>query len=145
MFHKIIVVCAGNICRSPIAEALLKERLAGTEIKICSAGVVALVNHPADPFAQQVAQEHGYDISAHRAQQATQALLTSMDLILTLDNSHSEWIRLRFPQLLGRTHKLGRWLNNADIADPYRKPKEAFEQAFNEINRSTEEWIKRIK
>lgn len=145
MFQRIIVVCTGNICRSPMAEALLRSRLVETGISVCSAGIAALVGEAAEPFAQLIMQEHGYDISAHRAQQATQALLTSMDLILTLDQSHNEWIRLRFPQLQGRTYKLGRWSNNADVADPYRLPKTAFERSFLEISRYTDEWVKRIQ
>jgi len=144
MFQKIILVCTGNICRSPIAEALLRERRNDDRILICSAGIAALVNYPADPMSQLVMQEHGYDISQHRAQQATPPLLASMDLILTLDQTHNDWIHSRFPHLLGRTYKLGRWQNNADIADPYRQPKEAFERAYSEISISVDEWIKRI-
>ena len=144
MLHKIIVVCTGNICRSPIAEALLRQQLSIEKIQVCSAGIAALVHHPADPLARTVALEHGLDISAHRAQQATGALLTGMDLILTLDQSHSDWIRIRFPQLTGRTHKLGRWRDNADVADPYGKPQKAFEHAYQHITLCTQEWAKRL-
>lgn len=126
-----------------MAEALLRHRL-NSGVEICSAGIAALVNHPADPLAQLVAGEHGFDIVTHRAQQASQSLLSAADLILTLDHTHSEWIRLRYPQLQGRTHKLGRWLQNIDISDPYRLPKPAFDQAFEDIERCTAEWIKRI-
>ncbi|WP_084183295.1 low molecular weight protein-tyrosine-phosphatase [Nevskia soli] len=145
MFHKIIVVCTGNICRSPIAEGLLNQRLQIENIQVCSAGTAALAHHPADPNAVLVAKENGLDISPHRGQQATQILLTSMDLILTLDQTHNEWIWSRFPHLRGRTHKLGRWRNQADIADPYRKPKAAFEQAFSEISMCVDDWITRIR
>lgn len=144
MFHKIIVVCTGNICRSPIAEAILRRKLADDSRQICSAGTGALVNHPADPMAQLVSLEHSYDISAHRAQQATQTLLNSMDLILTLDATHNEWIRTRYPHLQGRTFKLGHWRKNADVNDPYHKPKALFEQAFIEIDLYIGDWIKRI-
>ncbi len=144
MFTNIIVICAGNICRSPIAEAVLRKQVVSANIQVCSAGVAALVNHQADPLAQEVARDHGYDISTHRAQQATQALLTSMDLILTLDQTHSEWIRSRFPSLYGRVHKLGRWQNNADVEDPYRLPKAAFEQAYQDIERYCADWAKKI-
>lgn len=144
MFHKIIVVCTGNICRSPIAEALLRHYLPSPLVEVSSAGTAALVGQPADTLAQLVMRDNGFDISAHRAQQASLPLLTKMDLILTLDQTHNDWIGGRFPQLAGRTHKLGRWSNNANIADPYRKPKAAFEQAFAEISRGTEEWVKRI-
>lgn len=145
MLHNIIVVCTGNICRSPIAEAILRTKLSGGKYQICSAGIAALIDYPADPLAQAVALEIGEDLSAHRAQQASQALLASMDLILTLDNTHSEWIFKRFPEFQGRTHKLGRWRNNANVADPYRKPKAAFEQARSEIIQYVDDWAKRIK
>lgn len=145
MFHKIILVCTGNICRSPLAEALFRLRFADDGIQIYSAGTAALVNYPADPQARIVALEHGLDISEHRAQQATLPLLTTMDLILTLDRTHSDWIQTRFPQLLGRTYKLGRWRNNLDIADPYRRPQEAFEESFAAISECTEDWVKRIR
>ena len=145
MFHKIILICTGNICRSPIAEALLRDRLPGTDIQVFSAGTAAMLNCPADPLSQLVMQENGYDISTHRAQQATPLLLTSMDLILTLDQTHHDWILSRFSQLQGRTHKLGRWSKNADIGDPYKRPKEAFERAFSEISRGVDEWVKRIR
>ena len=68
-----------------------------------------------------------------------------MDLILTLDQTHCDWIQNKFPHLHGRTHKLGRWLNNVDIADPYRKPKQAFEQAYMEISHGTDSWVRIIK
>lgn len=89
-------------------------------------------------------QDNGYDVSSHIARQATQTLLTSMDLILALDRTHVDWITARFPHLQGRTHKLGRWQNNVDIADPFRKPREAFEQAYSHISSNVDEWLKRI-
>jgi protein-tyrosine phosphatase len=144
MFRRIIVVCTGNICRSPLAEAMLRQRFSSSEVEICSAGIAALVNHPADPMAQQLAAENGLDISAHRARQATQEMLTSMDLILTMDQTHNTWIGSRFPQLQGRTYKIGRWRKNFDVADPFRKPKQAFQQAFNDINLCIEDWAPRL-
>lgn len=128
-----------------MAEALLMHRLAGTGIEVSSAGVAALAHHPADAFAQSVMSERGFDISAHRAQQATKVQLAAMDLILTFDKLQGEWIRARYPELQGRVYKLGRWRENADIADPYRQPRPFFEQTFVEINDCVEDWVKRIR
>ena len=144
MFNRIIVICTGNICRSPIAEGLLKERLKDRSIEICSAGTGALVGHPADPLSIEVAAEHGLDLSAHRAQQATLPLLSAMDLILTLDQGHSDWINGKYPQLRGRVHKIMKWRENADIADPYRLPKAAFAQAWSDIDAGIADWLKKL-
>jgi protein-tyrosine phosphatase len=144
MFQSIILVCTGNICRSPIAEALLKHRLADTGIAVGSAGTVALVDYGADAYAQQVVKENGLDISRHKARQATRSLLAESELILSLDQSHSDWIRMCYPELYGRVHKLGRWRKEMDIVDPFRRPKAAFEQSYADISKCVDDWVKRI-
>ena len=64
----ILVVCTGNICRSPTGEYCLKKEL-GPEFEVMSAGLGALVDHPAHELSQKIALEHGIDMSAHRARQ----------------------------------------------------------------------------
>jgi protein-tyrosine phosphatase len=128
-----------------MAEALFRHHLSGSKTQVLSAGIAALINHPADSLAQLVMLENGHDISRHRAQQVTQSLLASTDLILTLDRTHNDWIQSRFPQFHGRLFKLGRWRKDMDIADPYRQPKAAFEQAFSEIDACAQDWLGRIQ
>lgn len=144
MFKHIIVVCTGNICRSPMAEALLRARLGVRAQRVVSAGTGALVGYPADPTAVDVAAEHGLDLSGHRAQQATLPLLASMDLILTLDQSHNDWLNRQYPQLRGRVHKILKWRENADVEDPYRRPREAFVKAFDDIEAGVEDWLRKL-
>ncbi len=144
MFKRLIVICTGNICRSPIAEALLRARLGARIEYVASAGTGALVGYPADPMAISVAAEYGVDIRSHRAQQATLPLLASMDLILTLDQTHSDWVNNQYPPLRGRVHKLLKWRGNADIADPFRRPREAFEQSFQDIEAGVEGWMGKL-
>lgn len=145
MLKNIAVVCTGNICRSPIAEGLLRERAAGQDLKIVSAGTYALSGQPADINSIEVMSARGYDIRAHRAQQATPSLLQWADLILTLDQTHSDWITGRLPHLRGRVFKLGKWRGNADIADPYRLPRAAFEKAYDEILIGVDDWLAKLK
>lgn len=141
MFNKIMVVCTGNICRSPIGEGLLKQALAGKNKTVLSAGVGALVGSPADTMAIQVSNAHGLDISGHRAQQATLGLLSAMDLILTMDQTHSSWILQQYPQMRGRVHKFQKWNGDKDVEDPYRLPLEAFEKAYIDIEAGAKRWM----
>lgn len=145
MFQRILVVCTGNICRSPLAEILLQDRLRAAGVEVRSAGTGALVGYPADPLSVEVARDAGFDLSGHRAQQATLELLSAQDLVLTLDRGHSDWINTRHPQLRGRVHKLLKWQDDADVADPYQLPRAAFDQAWLAIERGVADWLPRLR
>lgn len=143
MFNKILVVCTGNICRSPLGEELLKRQLPGKTVY--SAGVGAMVGHGAYEMTQEVAREHGIDLSAHRAQQVTQPLLAAADLILTMDQGHSDWLNRSYPQFRGKVHKWLKWQKNADVEDPYGGPRAAFVKAHADIVEGTANWLKHLK
>lgn len=86
------MVCVGNICRSPMAEALVAHRLAGMPgVATASAGISALVGRPADGLAQELMAARGLDLSGHRARQLTPELATSFDLILVMEDGHRCW------------------------------------------------------
>lgn len=144
MFSTVCVVCTGNICRSPMAEALLRERAGDRLREVYSTGTMALAGHGADPLAIAVMAGQGIDIDAHRAQQATAANMPRADLILTMDNGHSEWLVRRFPALRGRIFKLLRWRDDGDIPDPYRLPRSEFEFAYDLIAEGVDDWLQRL-
>lgn len=145
MIRRILMVCTGNICRSPVAEAVMRQRLAGRDFIVSSAGIAAMVGWPADSSAQAIALQHGLDVSAHRARQLNQALLAEHDLVLTLDQSHNDWINLRLPQFRGRAHKLLKWQNNRDVEDPYRKPAEVFARVHEDIELGVNDWLQKLQ
>ncbi len=140
------MVCTGNICRSPTAEAILRARL-GENAKgrtVASLGTMALVGEPAHPLSFEVALERGIDLSGHHARQATKLLLSQADLILALDRGHENWIASRQPELRGRVHLLGRWDGNKDVPDPYGFAREVSVEAFEQIEKYVEAWLPRI-
>ena len=70
--------------------------------------------------------------------------MAEQELILALDQTHLDWINARYPQLRCRVHKLLRWRGDADVADPYRRPLAAFEQACSDIEQGVDDWIRRL-
>lgn len=136
MFDRILVVCVGNVCRSPMAEALLRARLTGRGARshVESAGLAALVGSPAAPIAQQLMGERGLDISGHRARQLTREMISSSELVLVMDPGQQRAVEAMLPAARGRVHQLGRW-GPFEIPDPYRRDRAAFERALALIER----------
>ena len=140
----ILVVCVGNICRSPMAEALLREALGEeSDIAVSSAGIAALVDQPASAHALELMKERGIDVANHRARQLTPELVNQADLILVMETRHKRVLDIDEPTARGKVYRLGEW-QNTDIADPFQQPKEAFEEALGLIDKGIEDWVKRL-
>jgi protein-tyrosine phosphatase len=145
MIKRILVVCVGNICRSPMAEALLRSALRGQDdLTVESAGLGALVGHPADAYAVELMEEMGEDVSAHRARQIHPDMVKAADLVLVMEAGHRRAIDTADPAARGKVHRLGEW-QGRDIDDPYRQPKAAFADALEEIQEGVASWVQKIK
>ncbi|HHQ6568759.1 TPA: protein tyrosine phosphatase [Serratia fonticola] len=138
MFNSILVVCVGNICRSPTGERLLKKLL--PEKDISSAGISALVGKPANITATEVAREHGLSLDGHLGKQLTSAMCRKYDLILVMEKGHLELVCQLAPEVRGKTMLFGHWLEKREIADPYRQSREAFEFIYNLLDESAQAW-----
>ncbi|MEW6310278.1 MAG: low molecular weight protein-tyrosine-phosphatase [Pseudomonadota bacterium] len=145
MFNNILIVCVGNICRSPMAEAMLQHRLSGKGLTISSAGIGALVGNPMDKTAHEVLQEHGLEHTAHRARQVDAHMLHEADLILAMENSHIHHIRQMAPEVHGKTFLIGKWRDDMEIPDPYRQSKPAFDHIHTLLTQAVESWIPYLK
>lgn len=145
MFERILVVCIGNICRSPVAEAMLRRSLPGK--RVGSAGLGALVGQGVDPTARELAEADGLDVASHQARQLDRELLASADLVLVMSPGQRRAVGEISPEAMGKTMTLGKWLDGGkgqDIPDPYRKSREAFEHVHRQLQDATAAWAKRL-
>ena len=122
-FH-ILVVCTGNICRSPMAVGMLRHFMPETFreiITVSSAGTDALHGNQATVFAIQAMKQVGIDISDHRARRLSRSMVVEADLILAMEQTHLKIIQGMQFFGTGKTHLLSRFDNSRepyDIQDP---------------------------
>jgi len=140
----ILVLCEGNICRSPIAAGLLREGL-GPAFPVASAGLSALVGRGPDPEAVRLMAARGLDISREISRQLTPAMALAADLILVMDPGQLDWCTGLVPAARGRVYLLGHWRRPpAAIADPYLRGPEAFKAAFDAIHQCVSDWVPQL-
>ena len=145
MIRHILVVCVGNICRSPMAEALLRRELRGQDgFTVESAGLGALVGHPASEYSVELMDEIGEDITGHRARQIHPDMVHDADLVLVMEAGHRRAIDDADSTARGKVYRLGEW-QDKDIDDPYRQPKTAYADALVDIQAGVSSWAERIR
>ena len=128
-----------------MAEAVLRDALKGRkDVVVESAGLGALVDEPASEFSVELMQERGLDISGHRAPQLTPELVTQADLILVMESGHRRAVDANEPTARGKVYRLGEW-QDLEIPDPYRQPREAFEETLKLIDKGVADWVERLK
>lgn len=137
----ILVVCTGNICRSPMAEGLLRHALAGQpeplrSLKVVSAGVAARTGEPISENSVTALKKAGIDISNLRAQALTQELLDNSLVVFGMTESHRAIIRMRARPAPANLHLFREFMPapaDREIGDPYGGPLKVYEAARDEM------------
>lgn len=143
MFNNVLVLCTGNICRSPYAEAVLQQQVPSANVS--SAGLGAMVGDPADETGLSLAANRSVDMSQHVARQVNRQMIAQADLVLVMDDEHMERLLRKYPEARGKSFKLGKWLDNKNIVDPYMKSEDFFGLVLDEIDKSVETWLPHIR
>ncbi len=142
MFERILVVCDGNICRSPTVAAMLRELKPGKAVS--SAGLVGLVGHDMEPTARAVAEENGLDCGSHTARKLDSTLCRDSDLILVMESRQKERLGRAFPEASGKTFLLTHWNGAHDIPDPYKRGRDAFERIYPMMDEASRAWAAKL-
>lgn len=134
--HSVLMVCTANICRSPMAEALLRARLgeAAADWRIESAGTWALVGERAAPRAIMVLQQRGIDLSEHSSRVVDPGMLSRVRLVLVMEKGHKEALQVEFPRYAGKVYLLSEMVGEIfEIKDPIGRSTIDFENTAREL------------
>ena len=140
----IAIVCTGNTCRSPMAEALLREQVRtkfGSEdaVRVLSAGVAAGQGSGASPQSVEVMGKRGLDLTGHSSQQLSDNLMNVADLVLTMTRGHRAAILAAWPNMHERVFTLRR--DGGDISDPVGMPVDVYEDCATQIDGELAVWL----
>ena len=136
--QRVVVICHGNICRSPFAAELLVRRVPGLEVR--SAGLEATEGKPAEPGARRTARGRGIDLEAHKAHRLGDPDVEWAELILGMQGRHRATVARRWPCAAARTRLLGDFLPAGPYAieDPWGESDAVFEATFDQIEHAVD-------
>lgn len=145
----VLFVCTGNLCRSPMAAALLQARLTCDEARrdwqVGSAGVWTVDGRPASAYAVEEMAQRGIDLRTHRSRNITRELMAGADLVLAMTRGHAEALGAAFPEHAHKVYLLSEMVGQEyDIYDPYGGTRLEYTYTARELDQLIEAGYERI-
>lgn len=142
---KILVVCTANICRSPAGQQFLRQRLAGKDVVIDSAGTLALDGNLADSTIRQMMVERGHpEIESHRSRALMPSHLSQYDLVLCMERDHVERVQRLSPYASNKTRLFGQWEGQADVEDPIGRSEKTYARSLDIMDAMADQWVDKM-
>ncbi|HHW09332.1 MAG TPA: low molecular weight protein arginine phosphatase [Firmicutes bacterium] len=150
--ERIIFICTGNTCRSPMAAALFARQAkeAGLDITVSSAGVGAFDGQPASSGARNAMKAYNINLETHKARRWRSSDSSSYDLYLTMTARHRQHILKEYPQLAGRVFTLKEFVGesrnqNSDVQDPFGGDDEVYKASAAELDALIKKLVEKLK
>jgi len=147
---RVLIVCTGNTCRSPLAVVALLDELGPDRgrVEVSSAGTAAWEGQPASATTMELATQEGFDLASHRSRRVTPVLAHAADLVLVMEREHA-----RAVQALGadpdRTHVMSEWPDPGEpglpVSDPCGASREAYEECWRRIRRHVQRIVPHVR
>jgi protein-tyrosine phosphatase len=142
---KLLVICHANVCRSPMAENVLRHEVGHIEgFAVDSAGISGAVGERMHSLTERVLKENGYEATFNTAKLLLGGNVAWADLIFVMDKEQRRQLIARFPAASGKIWLLGHWINT-EVKDPVNGDYEVFRNTLSTVERAVQSWLPALR